>query len=738
LDISKLNTNQTSNTNHQTTQDTIKANKFYSKTTENNNNKTSKSTTAKLDTKSALHLPDDFTPELIAQLASEGYDISGMGSGRKAAARAANRTTAIVAQTLHNVKGKDRKRNFEDLSDSSGSGAENNDNYSDDDDHHHHHSKKTFKTTSGGATPSKILKRSMNNEQRFSTSRNLVKHDIQDPTEHPSYKRFTQILDEILDSYEQDLEQNRMSKKLRQQENNDDEDEEIPPEYLLSKQICAEMAQEAFKLNSYSIMDSIRKESLMKLQNLLYFNVKDGFRALHLMNNEDFYENDKVFREILTEKLFRALDCSIIALIIMTSPKIPKELIVEDLIEQIVAFTKLNLNQVIYPFYDPVYKPASNTSSDSKSNLKRKLLNQFTNSASSSSASKLSSSSSTSKNMHYFANKTREILSLLSDLVYQTDMTDTIVIIMSTMSVMCFFVENINDLQLECLKIITCLFTRYPKHRQLVLDDIFSSLIKLHNMSKRSLKGYKCFNGDSIQMFTALVLQLIQSECATIDFFTHNSSIENTHLVEATFEEKETHLIQSYESSSKTAKKFLSLFFAKCKTKQQDFDFRPLFENFIQDLLTTVNKPEWPVSESILNMLGLILVNQIQNSDSDVSSRVNSLEYLGQIVSQLRKDSLEYQKFPERIAQLLDKLEIKLENQIDENEDNKKELSVLLSIDNLSHKDLFVLQKNLVKYLDSLVANDTSLKYAKMFLVAQWLIELNQKEEETKKAASKD
>jgi len=279
---------------------------------------------------------------------------------------------------------------------------------------------------------------------------------------------------------------------------------------------------------------------------------------------------------------------------------------------------------------------------------------------------------------------------------------------------MCFFVENINDLQLEALKILTNIFTRYPKHRQLVLDDILASLVKLHP-NKRNSRSYKCFNGDSIQMFSALLLQLIQCEVTIKDHFSlekfdSNIFMNNLELQaanqkqELTFEEKESFLINTYEDSSQTAKKFLSIFFSKCKTKQADSDFRPILENFIQDLLITVNKPEWPVSEIILNLLGMILVSQIQSEQNDVSSRVNSLEYLGQIVSQLRKDSLEYQKYPEKVSQVLNKIN---------GSDQSKE------------DELFSLQKSLITYLNSLEGNDSSLQYSKFFLVGQWLKELN-------------
>jgi cohesin loading factor subunit SCC2 len=320
----------------------------------------------------------------------------------------------------------------------------------------------------------------------------------------------------------------------------------------------------------------------------------------------------------------------------------------------------------------------------------------------------------------------REIIGLLSELVCQIDMTDTIIITLSSLSIMCFFVENINELQLESLKLLTNIFTRYSKHRQLVFDDILSSLIKLHS-NKRNARMYKCFNGDSIQMFSALLLQLIQCEVTSFDFtqrrgneIVSDSTTGTTN--ETTFEEKETYLINTYEESIQTAKKFLSLFFAKCKTKQSDSDFRPIFENFIQDLLTTVNKPEWPVSESILNLVGIILVNQIQNEQNDVGSRVNSLEYLGQIVAQLRRDSLEYQKYPEKIHQVLAKLNSSVINE----DHNGKQVNYS---DPTSHDptegDIFQMQKSMIAYLDSLAASDDSVQFAQYFLIGQWLKELN-------------
>lgn len=50
-------------------------------------------------------------------------------------------------------------------------------------------------------------------------------------------------------------------------------------------------------------------------------------------------------------------------------------------------------------------------------------------------------------------------------------------------------------------------------------------------------------------------------------------------------------------------------FFLRCGSKQGEDDYRPLFENFVQDLLSTVNKPDWPAAELLLSLLGRLLVS---------------------------------------------------------------------------------------------------------------------------------
>lgn len=72
--------------------------------------------------------------------------------------------------------------------------------------------------------------------------------------------------------------------------------------------------------------------------------------------------------------------------------------------------------------------------------------------------------------------------------------------------------------------------------------------------------------------------------------------------------DKDLTIISKYEAAISVGGTFLTSFLNKCRSRSEEVDFRPLFENFVHDLLTTVNKPEWPATELLLSLLGTMLV----------------------------------------------------------------------------------------------------------------------------------
>lgn len=104
--------------------------------------------------------------------------------------------------------------------------------------------------------------------------------------------------------------------------------------------------------------------------------------------------------------------------------------------------------------------------------------------------------------------------------------------------------------------------------------------------------------------------------------------------------DKDVLICNKYDKAQSTAVTFLTVFLNKCGSKSEDIDYRPLFENFVQDLLSTVNKPEWPATEMLLSLLGKMLVRNFSNKGTDMSLRVASLDYLGVVAARLRRDSV--------------------------------------------------------------------------------------------------
>lgn len=56
------------------------------------------------------------------------------------------------------------------------------------------------------------------------------------------------------------------------------------------------------------------------------------------------------------ESISRGVFSSLTSLHILTSSNMPKRVYLEDLIDRVVIFTKFQLQNTIYPMFDPVYR----------------------------------------------------------------------------------------------------------------------------------------------------------------------------------------------------------------------------------------------------------------------------------------------------------------------------------------------------------------------------------------------
>ncbi|XP_041815980.1 nipped-B-like protein isoform X1 [Chelmon rostratus] len=470
------------------------------------------------------------------------------------------------------------------------------------------------------------------------------------------------------------------------------DDEEIPEELLLGKHQLSELGSDSAKIKDMGIFNKFPSEKLVKILNILEKNIKDSVKLSTLMNHgNDSMEEERLWRDLIMERVTKSADACLTALNIMTSPHMPKAVYIEDVIERVLQYTKFHLQNTLYPQYDPVYRMDPHGGGMHTSKSKR-----------------AKSSTHKQKVVVFLYNKVCDIVSHISELLEIQLLTDTTILQVSTLGITPFFVENVSELQLCAITLVTAVFSRYEKHRQLILEEIFTSLARLPT-SKRSLRNFRLNSNDSdgeplyIQMVTALVFQLIQcvvhlpSERDAED--EHNKKVD-----------KDVFITNSYETAMRTAQNFLSVFLKKCGSKQGEEDYRPLFENFVHDLLSTVNRPEWPAAELLLSLLGRLLVHQFSNKQTEMALRVASLDYLGTVASRLRKDA------------------------VTSNMDQK-------AIDRILREtpggdEIQQLQKALLGYLDENIETHPSLVFARKFYIAQWFRDTTSEAEKAMKTGN--
>uniref|UniRef100_A0A671KB38 Nipped-B protein n=1 Tax=Sinocyclocheilus anshuiensis TaxID=1608454 RepID=A0A671KB38_9TELE len=477
-----------------------------------------------------------------------------------------------------------------------------------------------------------------------------------------TFKRFSLSIDNILEN-------------LEDMDFNAQDDDEIPQELLLGKQQLSELGSESAKIKAMGITCRIPSDKLVKLLNILEKNILDGASLSTLMNLDNEGEDEeRLWRDLIMERVTKSADACLTALNIMTSSHMPKAVYIEDVIERVLQYTKFHLQNTLYPQYDPVYRIDPKGGSLLSSKAKR---------------AKCSTAKQRVIIMLY--NKVCDVVSNISELLEIQLLTDTTILQVSSMGITPFFVENVSELQLCAIKLVTAVFSRYEKHRQLILEEIFTSLARLPT-SKRSLRNFRLNSSDAegepiyIQMVSALVLQLIQ--CVVHLPFEKDSEDDHKKVDDDVF------ITNSYETARRTAQNFLSVFLKKCGSKQGEEDYRPLFENFVQDLLSTVNKPEWPASELLLSLLGRLLVHQFSNKQTEMALRVASLDYLGTVAARLRKDSVTSRMDQKAIDCII--------RESSEGDETQR------------------LQKALLGYMDENAETDPSLTFARKFYIAQW------------------
>ncbi|KAH8408181.1 hypothetical protein KR222_006608, partial [Zaprionus bogoriensis] len=477
-------------------------------------------------------------------------------------------------------------------------------------------SKRKMAISLGDIPPEQIFSKPKLRRVERITPLSTPKSTKEEVTRSQTYQQFMRNMEQIIEMLDDTESPNFDS---------EDVDENIE---CISPKLLNTMSDDVAKLKAKQALDSIPKNKLTLLINY-------AMRNVYLARNYSAgpEDEDEIVDDEVIEKILNAMDaCLLICNIYSTVSDL--KFLQEDNISHIIKFAQFQLRETIFPLHDPVY-----TVKSVKKSSQRK---------------KTKSHQNHHRSLQIFYSKVVELLKVFVALFDKCIFVDTIVLPLSTLAIEPFFVDNIETLQFVCLELVTTIFRkeRYEKIRNSILGDILSSIDRLPS-SKKNLRPYKLTNnGGNIQMVTALVLQLIQ--CATIltDSIcdTSKAKVQSFQDLDDDLPSGAAHIVKpnqdvlilkKYDVAVSIGGNFLTTFLNKCKSRSNETDFRPLFENFIHDLLATVNKPEWPASELLLSLLGTMLVRYVSDKSIEQSIRLVSLDYLGIVAARLRKDTVE-------------------------------------------------------------------------------------------------
>ena len=165
-----------------------------------------------------------------------------------------------------------------------------------------------------------------------------------------SYQRFVQMLDIFNDDYE------------RHHDQFEDNIDDPYLDLLLCDQTLEEMSVLSEKLKLSTYMTRIDRSKLKRLLELLSLRIKQGIEVSPILKhdiNDEHQEtehDERAWRDLVFERLTMSTNACELALNIMTTPNMPKEILLEHVIEHTALFIKGQLAKTIFPEYDPLYR----------------------------------------------------------------------------------------------------------------------------------------------------------------------------------------------------------------------------------------------------------------------------------------------------------------------------------------------------------------------------------------------
>ncbi|KAJ9107636.1 hypothetical protein QFC21_001096 [Naganishia friedmannii] len=209
--------------------------------------------------------------------------------------------------------------------------------------------------------------------------------------------------------------------------------------------------------------------------------------------------------------------------------------------------------------------------------------------------------------------------------------------------------------------VLKALFPRQSsEQRDYIIEEILGSVFKLAEL-KKAQTHIRLRNGQSIHFISALLLELLQS-CAygvkdDIDAIRRKASLQtlttdDDEPVLPSTEAEEARVfrnaIELIEKSSFAVANYMLRKSTVVSTGRgrsaSDNDYRSLFETYLQNQLTVLYMPEWPVAALSLAVTAKLMMRALEETRSSPEitiGRAIAIEHLGALATRLRSFTME-------------------------------------------------------------------------------------------------
>lgn len=274
------------------------------------------------------------------------------------------------------------------------------------------------------------------------------------------------------------------------------------------------------------------------------------------------------------------------------------------------------------------------------------------------------------------------LYTVLTTLVSNIDLSESVVTALETISSNLIFVENastdrdsvvgtqkFDGIRVVAMDMLSQIFLKNPQSRLGIVDDILLQLEKVPQ-AKQKARQFKLSDGRSIQPISALIMRLVQTSAgkaadaksaqskllSSLDDGEAGDGAETQLLAAAkvsSFPDEDRAAEQSGRAISElqgvvsvlggttrsNAAHVISFMVGRAikSTKTGESPFRRILENFLEDLTTCLESPDWPASELLLRLLMGSMMSLVDGERTAAPAKNMALEILGTMGAAISK-----------------------------------------------------------------------------------------------------